>query len=157
MASGILQLTRAFGFRTGVTNSLLFKDDQTIVYPCGSNLVLYNLERKSQKFISGLDKSNRMTAMAISPNRRYIALAEKMKDCPVISIYDVASLSRVKLIRGTGLNAEEFKSIAFSPESIYLIAQGGEPGWNLTYWDWDKTKCLASVRTSQAKRIHHVC
>nr|CDS31813.1 WD repeat containing protein 65 [Hymenolepis microstoma] len=94
--------------------------------------------------------------MAISPNRRYLALAEKKKECPCISIYDLASLNRVKILRGTGLNTDEFKSIAFSPDSTYLIAQGGEPGWVLTYYEWEKAKRIASVKTSQFKRIHEV-
>uniref|UniRef100_A0A5K3FEL7 WD_REPEATS_REGION domain-containing protein n=1 Tax=Mesocestoides corti TaxID=53468 RepID=A0A5K3FEL7_MESCO len=156
MASGIVQLTRAFGFRTGVANSVLFKDEQTVIYPCGSNLILYNLERKSQKFIPGLEKSNGMTAMAISPNRRYIALAEKTDDGPCIVIYDLASLRRKKVLRGTGINSDEFKSVSFSPDSHYLVAQGGEPDWALIYWNWEKPKRLSTVRTSQGNPIYQV-
>lgn len=156
MASGIVQLTRAFGFRTGVANSISFKDEHTVIYPCGSNLVLYNLERKSQKFIPGLEKSNGMTSMATSPNRRYVALAEKTDEGPCIVIYDLASLKRKKLLRGTGLITEEFVSISFSPDSLYLVAQGGGPDWILLYWQWEKTKRLATVRTSQGNPIHQV-
>lgn len=157
MASGIVQLTHAFGLRVGVSNSVLFRDEQTIIYPCGSNLVLYNLERRSQKFIPGLENSNGMTAMAISPNRRYVALAEKTKECPCIAIYDLASLKRKKILRDTGLTTEEFVSIAFSPDSIYLIAQSGNPDWMLIYWQWEKTKRLAAIKTSQGNQIHQVC
>lgn len=156
MASGIVQLTRAFGFRIGVANSVLFKDEQTIIYPCGSNLVLYNLERKSQKFIPGLEKSNGMTSMALSPNRRYVALAEKTDEGPCIVIYDLASLKRKKFLRGVGLITEEFLSVSFSPDSLYLVAQGGEPDWVLIYWQWEKTKRLATVRSSQGNQIHQV-
>ncbi|VDK34050.1 unnamed protein product [Taenia asiatica] len=156
MASGIVQLARAFGFRTGVANALSFKDEHTVIYPCGSNLVLYNLERKSQKFIPGLEKSNGMTSMATSPNRRYVALAEKTDEGPCIAIYDLASLKRKKLLRGTGLITEEFISISFSPDSLYLVAQGGGPDWILIYWQWEKTKRLATVRTSQGNQIHQI-
>ncbi|KAM7541122.1 hypothetical protein Aperf_G00000038958 [Anoplocephala perfoliata] len=156
MASGIVQLSRAFGLRVGVSNSILFRDEQTIIYPCGSNLVLFNLERKSQKFIPGLEKSNGMTAMAISPNRRYVALAEKTKEGPCVAIYDLASLKRKKILRGTGLSAEEFVSIAFSPDSIYLIAESGNPDWMLIYWHWEKAKRLATFKTSQGNQIYQV-
>ncbi len=156
MASGIVQLTRAFGFRTGIANSLLFKDEQTVIYPCGSNLILYNLERKTQKFIPGLEKSDGMTSMCLSPNRRYVALAEKTEDGPCIVIYDLSSLKRKKLLRGTGLNTEEFISVSFSPDSMYLVAQSGEPDWLLIYWQWEKAKRLATVRTSQGNPIHQI-
>lgn len=156
MASGVVQLTRAFGFRTGIANSVLFKDEQTVIYPCGSNLILYNLERKNQKFIPGLEKSNGMTAVCISPNRRYAALAEKTDDGPCIAIYDLSSLKRKKILRGSGLSTDEFTSVSFSPDSLYLVAQSGDPDWLLIYWQWEKGKRLAVVRTSQGNPIHQV-
>ncbi|KAL5113105.1 Cilia and flagella-associated protein 57 [Taenia crassiceps] len=94
--------------------------------------------------------------MATSPNRRYVALAEKTNEGPCIVIYDLASLKRKKLLRGTGLITEEFVSISFSPDSLYLVAQGGGPDWTLIYWQWEKTKRLATVRTSQGNPIHQV-
>ncbi|VDM20630.1 unnamed protein product [Hydatigera taeniaeformis] len=97
-----------------------------------------------------------MSSMAISPNRRYVALAEKTDDGPCIVIYDLASLKRKKFLRGTGLLAEEFVSISFSPDSLYLVAQSGGPDWILTYWQWEKAKRLATVRTSQGNPIHQV-
>ncbi|VDD76062.1 unnamed protein product [Mesocestoides corti] len=94
--------------------------------------------------------------MAISPNRRYIALAEKTDDGPCIVIYDLASLRRKKVLRGTGINSDEFKSVSFSPDSHYLVAQGGEPDWALIYWNWEKPKRLSTVRTSQGNPIYQV-
>ena len=35
---------------------------------------------------------------------------------------------------------QEYVSIAFSADSIYLAAQGGTPEWNLTVWQWEKSK-----------------
>ncbi|CDS41242.1 WD repeat containing protein 65 [Echinococcus multilocularis] len=94
--------------------------------------------------------------MAMSPNRRYVAMAEKTYEGPCIVIYDLVSLKRKKLLRGTGLITEGFVSIAFSPDSLYLVAQGGGPDWILIYWQWEKAKRLSTVRTSQGNPIHQI-
>ena len=36
----------------------------------------------------------------------------------------------------------------FSQDSKLLAAQGGGPDWSLVLWQWEKSKVLASVRTS---------
>ena len=43
----------AFGLRADVYGNLHFAEENTIVYPCGHNVVLYNLEGKVQKLIPG--------------------------------------------------------------------------------------------------------
>ncbi|KER20605.1 hypothetical protein T265_10886 [Opisthorchis viverrini] len=154
--SGLAHLQQVFGFRTGISGSVVFQDEQTIVFPCGSNLVLYNTEQKTQKFIGGLDKSTGMTAMAISPNRRYVALGEKTAEKPVITIYDLQALRRKKIISSPDVHSTEFASIAFSPDSKYLAAQGANPDWTLVYWSWEKSKQLACVRTSVGNQIRQI-
>ncbi|OON14126.1 hypothetical protein X801_10082 [Opisthorchis viverrini] len=86
--------------------------------------------------------------MAISPNRRYVALGEKTAEKPVITIYDLQALRRKKIISSPDVHSTEFASIAFSPDSKYLAAQGANPDWTLVYWSWEKSKQLACVRTS---------
>ncbi|KAF6770352.1 hypothetical protein AHF37_11539 [Paragonimus kellicotti] len=114
------------------------------------------LNRKPQKFIAGLDKSLGMTAMTISPNRRYVALAEKTAEKPVITIYDLQALRKKKTIYSTDVHSNEFVSIAFSPDSKYLAAQGAQPDWTLVYWSWEKSKQLAAVRTSLGNQIRQI-
>ena len=43
----------AFGLKGEVCGNISYVDEQTIVYPCGANTVLYNIDQKSQKFIPG--------------------------------------------------------------------------------------------------------
>ena len=38
--------------------------------------------------------------------------------------------------------------MVFSQDSKLLAAQGGAPDWNLVLWQWEKSKVLASIRTS---------
>ena len=68
-AANTAQLNFILGLKSNVNNNLVFLDDQTIVYPYGTQCVLYNLDQKSQKFLTISDKNKGITALAISPNR----------------------------------------------------------------------------------------
>ncbi|XP_013398082.1 cilia- and flagella-associated protein 57 [Lingula anatina] len=150
MSIAVAQARHIFGLKTGVTGNVAYQDEQTIIYPSGSNCVLYNIDQKAQKFIPGSEKSTGMTAMAVSPNRKYVAIAEKGEKA-TITIYDLHSQRRRKVLSSPEVQSGEYVSLAFSPDSKYLVAQGGKPDWTLLYWTWDKSKVMASIKTSVAQ------
>eukprot|EP00033_Pygsuia_biforma_P003159 GCRY01003467.1.p1 GENE.GCRY01003467.1~~GCRY01003467.1.p1 ORF type:complete len:1179 (+),score=364.32 GCRY01003467.1:161-3697(+) len=139
----------AFGLKGDVSHCLSYLDEQTLVYPAGHNVILYNTEQKTQKFIPGTEKSEGVTCLCISPNKRYVAIAER-DERALITIYDLHSLRRRKVLSTAECGSKEFVSMAFSPDSKYLITQGGAPDWTLLYWGWDKAKVLASIKTTNA-------
>ena len=147
MAIALAHPRHIFGYRNGVNGSIAYHDEQTIVFPSGANTILYNIDQKSQKFIPSTDRSEGMTAMAVSPNRRYVAVAEKGEKA-TITIYDLHSLRKRKILSSPEIQSTEFVSLAFSPDSKYLVAQGGRPDWTLLYWTWEKSKVMASVKTT---------
>ncbi len=65
-----------------------------------------------------------------------------------MTVYEVQTLRRKKVLSTTEVTSTEFKCLAFSSDSKFLIAQGGSPDWTLTYWSWDKSKLVASAKTS---------
>ncbi|XP_066570529.1 cilia- and flagella-associated protein 57-like [Amia ocellicauda] len=87
--------------------------------------------------------------MAISPNRRYLAVSE-MGDKGTITVYDLKheQHQKKKVLSAGDFPMQEFVSLAFSPDSKYLIGQSGAPDWTLYYWMWEKHKVMASVKTS---------
>lgn len=147
MSIAIAQARHIFGLKSGVSGNICYHDEQTIVYPSGANCILYNIDQKVQKFIQGTDKSEGMTALAVSPNRRYVAIAEKLEK-PTITIYDLHSLRKRKVLSSTDVASNEYVSLAFSPDSKYLVAQGGKPDYTLLYWTWEKSKVMAVTKTS---------
>ena len=54
MSIAIAQTRHMFGLKPGVSGNICYHDEQTIVYPAGSNCILYNIDQKSQKFIPGI-------------------------------------------------------------------------------------------------------
>ncbi|XP_052776281.1 cilia- and flagella-associated protein 57-like isoform X2 [Mya arenaria] len=147
MSIAIAQAKHIFGLKSGVSGNICYHDEQTIVYPSGANCILYNIDQKVQKFIPGTDKSEGMTAVAVSPNRRYVAIAEKLEK-PTITIYDLHSLRKRKVLSSPDVMSSEYVSLAFSPDSKYLVAQGGKPDYTLLYWTWEKSKVMAVTKTS---------
>ena len=95
-----------------------------------------------------------MTAMSVSPNKRYVAVAEKKADKPTITIYDLTTQRRRKVLSIMECTSQEFVSVAFSPDSKYLISQLGGPDWTLTYWHWEKARVMASTKSNGATNYH---
>ncbi|XP_038819293.1 cilia- and flagella-associated protein 57 [Salvelinus namaycush] len=149
MASIVAQCHYIFGLRTGVINNICYFDEQTVIFPCGNNCVRYNIDQRCQRFIPGTEKSQGMQALAISANRRYLAVSERGEK-GTITVYDLQheQSRKRKVLSGGEVPVLEFVSMAFSPDSKYLIGQAGAPDWTLFYWMWEKQKVMASVKTT---------
>eukprot|EP00736_Rhodelphis_marinus_P001057 Rmarinus@m.11291 len=157
MSIAALLHRHAFGVKSNVKNNIHFAEETIVTYPAGHNVVLYNTEQKTQKFIPGTEKQEGATAMCISPNRKYVAVAERGEK-PIINVYDVTSLKRKKQLTTNEVHTSHYVSLCFSPDSKYLLSQGayqgpgaGQEGWMLILWVWDKGKVAASVRASQTQ------
>ncbi|XP_076829140.1 cilia and flagella associated protein 57 [Brachyhypopomus gauderio] len=157
MAAVAAQSHFIFGVRTGVANNLLFFDEQTVIFPCGNNCVRYNIDQRWQKFIPGTERSQAMQALAISTNRRYLALSERGEKA-TITVYDLQheQSRKRKVLTGGDVPVQEFVCMAFSPDSKYLLGQTGGPEWTLFYWVWEKHKVIATVKTSNIGPINQV-
>jgi len=148
MSIGVAQIKQVIGLRGHTSNSIAYQDEQTIVYPSGANIVLYNIDQKIQKFIACSEKSQALTTMCVSPNRRYIAIAEKIGDKPNVSIFDLHTQRKRKALASPEIQSSEIVSMAFSNDSKNLITQGAAPDWTLVYWTWEKAKVMASIRVT---------
>ena len=83
--------------------------------------------------------------MTVSPNRRVIAIAERINDRPVVTIYDLHSGKKRKTLQSEVIKSNEIVSLLFSSDSKYLLTQGGGPDYTLIYWSWEKGKIMAHV------------
>ncbi|XP_039342461.1 cilia- and flagella-associated protein 57 isoform X2 [Mauremys reevesii] len=144
----VAQSLHIFGLRSRVANNVCYFDEQIIIYPSGNSCVKYHLEQKWQKFIQGSEKSQGMLALAMSPNRRYLAISEIVQEKPTITIYELSSVpcKKRKVLSVFDFPVQEFVSLAFSPDSKYLVAQTGPPESNLAYWMWEKQRTMAVVK-----------
>eukprot|EP01105_Mastigella_eilhardi_P012781 TRINITY_DN2918_c0_g1_i4.p1 TRINITY_DN2918_c0_g1~~TRINITY_DN2918_c0_g1_i4.p1 ORF type:complete len:1229 (+),score=377.24 TRINITY_DN2918_c0_g1_i4:296-3688(+) len=88
-----------------------------------------------------------ITAIAVSPSRRFVALAER-GDKPTITIYDIFTLKVRQVLTTAECQAREFTCLGFSPDSHYLVTQGGAPDWNVFCWAWERNKTIAGIKSS---------
>jgi hypothetical protein len=104
-----------FGLKGDVNANIHYVDETNVLYPAGSNAVIFNIETKLQKFIPGSEKSEGMTAIAVSGNKRFVAIAER-GDKANCSIYDIHSLRKRKTI--TSIESEV--RVRFEKKFIFL-------------------------------------
>jgi len=168
----------SFGIHMECSQNIHWLDEARLAYPVGRNLVFHNTQSNSQKFVQGAEKIDKITAIALSPNKKFIAVAESGEH-PQIEIFDTNSSTnttrRRKVLTVPELDAVNgFTCMAFSSEGRYLVTQGGAPGWNLVYWHWERSRYLAKLSVSTEKQVrdstdsvtqcsinpqepHHVC
>ncbi|KAG6623007.1 putative WD domain-containing protein [Phytophthora cinnamomi] len=134
-----------FGLKIDVHSNVAFVDDQTVAYPAGHQIVVCSLDDKRQKFIAGTEASEGVTATALAPSHRFLAVAERSERA-LVSIFDLKTLKKRKVLSSADAQARSYVSMAFSADNQLLLTQGGAPDWMLTCWNWSKGKPVASVK-----------
>ena len=144
-----------FGLKADVKDNVHYLDEQTVLYPAGHNVVIFNTEQKTQRFISGTEKTEGITAIAVSPNKKYVAVAERAAEGEkaLVTVFDLHTLKRRKVLQAVASDvmSREFVCLAFSPDSKGLLTHGGAPDWTLVYWLWEKAKVGAVSKSSTAQ------
>lgn len=133
-----------FGVKSDTYGCLHWLDEHTLAFPVGRNVVVHNTQSNTQKFFLTSDKADAVTAIALSPNRKYIAIAESGEH-PQIQVIDTNTRKRKRMLSISDLGSDRFVALEFSADGRHLVSQGGAPQWNLLYWNWDRSKPLAQV------------
>ena len=121
-----IQTRFAFGLRSDVASNIHFLDEHNVIYPVGSNIVVYNIDQKTQRFIPSSSTSQGPSCLAISPNRRYLAVGERGQDKGQIVIHDLVN-NKKKLLQWKDMPSQSFVSLSFSPDSKCLASLTGKP------------------------------
>jgi len=145
-----------FGYKSDVKNSVQHIDEHKVVYPAGHNLVIFNMEDSSQHFFQGTEKSYGITAIAVSPLKKLLAVAERAApekgSKAVIIVYDTIAQRKKREVFDTDLNIQEYVDLAFPPsqnlERSFLLSLACEPTWTVIYWQWDRKKMIAYTQIS---------
>lgn len=102
-----------FGLKGDVNGNIFYIDEANLIYPAGSNIIIYNTESKTQKFVPSSDASEGITAMAASMVKKCVAIAERGERASCI-IYDVNTQRKRKTISISDSDAKvRFGSINF--------------------------------------------
>lgn len=88
-----------------------------------------------------------MQALAVSPDRRFLALSEAAGEQPVLAVYELTAerARRRKVLAAEELPARQAVSLAFSPDCRLLAAATAPPEGHLSCWLWEKQQLVAAV------------
>ena len=140
------------GAQSDVKDGCCFTDESTLWWVAGRSIVVYNSQTGAQKFIPSSPTSDGISALAVSPSRKMVAVAET-GDNPGIVIFDTATRKRKRYLQVPDVGSREFVCLAFSIDGKHLVSLGGFPEWNVVLWSVDKSKAVAM--TSAADRGQH--
>lgn len=151
-----------FGLKGDVSNNVIYLEDNIVCYPCGHNVVVYYIVDKIQRFIPGIEGSQGITALALSPSRKFLAVCEKATNaiCTVYnigkflelgsekrqqSIFDVP-LKKRKILVSNEDPAKEFVSADFCTKNERLLVTiSAKSEARVTIWNWEKQRCISSL------------
>lgn len=59
-----------------------------MLYPCGHNVIMYNISERIQRYIPGIEGSQGITALALSPSKKFLAVCEQSTHA-ICSVYNI--------------------------------------------------------------------
>ncbi|KAL0105366.1 hypothetical protein PUN28_016788 [Cardiocondyla obscurior] len=143
-----LQTRVFYGLKTDICGNAHYITDAEILYPVGNALAIHNVLQNQQKLIRLPDKYH-ANVICVSLNKKYVALSE-IADKPTISIYDINTLKRRKLL-GIPFEAPgvtKFTCLDFTFDSKYIVAITGEPDQTMLFYNWEKGKVESIYKLS---------
>ena len=95
-----------FGAKGDVRDNADYLDETTVLYAAGNQIVLHHVESNTQRFIPGAPDGEGITALALSPNRKFLAIAERGEKA-TISVLDLTThAKRRKVLASAEVNAK---------------------------------------------------
>mmetsp|Transcript_2588 Transcript_2588/g.4777 ORF Transcript_2588/g.4777 Transcript_2588/m.4777 type:complete len:1201 (+) Transcript_2588:52-3654(+) len=144
-----------FGLKADVKNNIHYAEETQLIYPAGTNAILWLADQKQQKFFQGNEGAEGITCLAVNATKRYLAVAEKCYEGAIVTIFDLVTTKKRRTLSWSESDAPEFVCVAFSADNKYLLTQTGRSpsekhDWTLIYWAWDKARYMASIKVSNA-------
>ena len=86
------------GLKGDVKDNIFFLNENEAIYPCGHNVVFYNIEDGTQRYIQGIEGTEGITALALSKSKKWLAVAEKHEKSPICTVYNTQTLKKYKIL-----------------------------------------------------------
>ena len=158
MASSVPVLVKrhVFGINNRFDNNITFLDSRVLIYVAGRNIVFYNIDEHSQRFVVGSSPSSEnwisdpeICCISLSPSTRYLAIAERGEK-PSITILDTQTLRKKKFLSvPSNIRSKQICSMSFDITNTFIAIQCGSPDSKLCIFDWDKGLMIHCITTSK--------
>ena len=121
-------------------------EDRLLLYVCGTLVVLLHTETKEQTLLQG----GRLGVSAIAcSGKRLLAVAERGDPSPAVTLYDLSTLKKRRVLSCPEVGACDLISVSLSEDGRLCAALGSAPDYFLVVWSIDKSaKVVGAVRIS---------
>ncbi|KAL6588697.1 WD40 repeat-like protein [Neocallimastix sp. 'constans'] len=128
-----------YGINHNINTNTIFTNNDEIMYATGTCIIRYDINKKKQFFLMGSQDCVEITALTLSPNRKFMAFAEITDKFSQIIIYDLRLTVIIKNIVIDKLpKSTRIMIIKFSEDNKFLYAQTGAPDWKIYQYKLDK-------------------
>ena len=141
------------GFKGNVIDGIiLHPDNEHLIYPMGSIIIIRHIISRSQSFLKGHD--NDLSVIALSKSGKYLASGQKthMGFQADVIIWDFDKRS---LIHRFKLHKVLIQSLSFSFNELYLASLGGQDDKRIVVWDVQTGKALCG-NSSGADHVYQL-
>lgn len=141
----ILRFQNSLGSRVSMGRLVEHLDDNTISYVSGKHFSMVTMETPlQQRFLLKGAKTTSIVTFCVSPNKKYIALSEKVASggsCQV-NIYTQATGSKVRSLDFKYLTKLPVTSMCFSTDNKYIATCTPLPDVYVYLWQVDKSRLI---------------
>ena len=158
VATPFIALSAVMGFRPMLNMPLAFVSDTEVLYAAGPRTIIrLDMETKQQLIITSDGDVAAVTAFALAPSRRALAVAElTLAGVPVVSVYEWSFVDpeenagtlpgwnapptivkrRKRVLSGLDLGSAAVTSLVFSRDSRFLVVLSSLPTVNMFWVEW---------------------
>lgn len=140
----VLRFQNALGSRVSMGKLVDHLDDNTISYVSGKHFSMVTMDTPlQQRFLLKGAKTTSIVTFCISPNKKYIALSEKVSggSCQVV-IYTQQTGSKVRTLDFKYLTKLPVTCMCFSTDNKYLVTVTPLPDVYIYLWQVDKSRLI---------------
>ena len=88
-------------------NNLHLIDEHKLLYTAGHNIVVYSTDEKNQYFLQGQEGTEKITTIAVSKSKKYLAVCEKANRA-MCTIYDIHSQKKRKTLPDPDIDCTDY-------------------------------------------------
>ena len=87
-------------------------DEHKLLYVAGHNVVVYSTDEKNQYFLEGSENVEAITAIAVSPSKRFLAICERAEKARCV-IYDIHTQKLKQTLPDMDIECTDYESKEF--------------------------------------------
>ncbi|XP_046415054.1 cilia- and flagella-associated protein 44 [Neodiprion fabricii] len=147
----ILEFHHSYAYDCQRHFNLCVADPNTIIFASGNLIHFFNVPENRIWFRRG-STGGGIGHITKNPTYNHIAVGENGINPPII-IYEWPTMEIVTiLMQGT---KRSYSHLAYSPDGLLLVSQGGEPDYMITVWNWSRARIMLRCK-SHVQDIYNV-